>query len=91
MPGGGDRGLSQPTLVVGSSGDANTAQQQGALDSYYTWTARQMIDHFGFIEANRIAGTLWHTVVGTTRYFHVDLNNIPDRAEAPQKDAQMQE
>ena len=90
MPGGGDRGLSQPTLVVGSSGDANTAQQQGALDSYYTWTARQMIDHFGFIEANRIGGALRQTVVGTTRYWHVDLNNIPDHVEAPPRHAQMQ-
>ena len=98
----GEFGPSQPTLVVGSSSDAAAARkwvELDGLDGYYTWTARQMIDHFGFIEANRIAATLWQTVVGHTRYFHISLNQImADRAKEkeeipdeipPQKDAQM--
>ena len=82
----GDVDRSHATLVVGSSGDADTAMNWGELDGYYTWTARQMIDHFGFIEANRIAKTSWQTVIGTTRYFHVSLNQImADRAKEKEK------
>ena len=91
IPDSGEFDLKSPTFLVGSSGDADTARKWGELDGYYTWTARQMIDHFGFIEANRIGGVLWQTVVGTTRYFHVDLNNIPDHVEAPPRHAQMPE
>ena len=40
-----------------------------------------MIDHFGFIEANRIAKTLWTTVIGTTEYFHISLNQIKKQNE----------
>ena len=94
-------GLCQPTLVVGSNGDANIAQKWGELDpldGFYTWTARQMIDHFGFIEANHLAKTLWQTQIGTTTYFHVSLNQIMQQSakekeeeKEKEKDAQIQE
>ena len=104
IPDSGEFDLKSPTFLVGSSGDADTAMNWGdldPLDGYYTWTARQMIDHFGFIEANCIAKTCSQTLIGTTRYFHISLNQImADRAkekvkipdEIPQqKGAQMQE
>ena len=60
-----------------------------------------MIDLFGFFEANCIAKTFSQTLIGTTRYFRISLNQImADRAkekekipdETPQqKGAQMQE
>ena len=76
----GDVGLSHPTLVVGSSLDAIFARRLVERDApvssepiWEWWTPRQMIDHFGFIEANRIGAKLVVIGVGTKRLFRVDL------------------
>ena len=76
----GDVGLSHPTSVVGSSLDAIFARRWVERDVYVSsepiwewWTPRQMIDHFGFIEANRIGAKLVVIGVGTKRLFRVDV------------------